>query len=155
MRNSTELRRFPSPHPSLFSGFFVDFLRSNEEGMRGEALYKGGLTRSPWGGRPPLSPAWWATGPPAGPPCWSPEGWATGACRPLGGNRPPLFFLQEFCCKFEGKKLHLSPKIPQKIQKKERGEEKKSGEALPDSALVICRLVHLVYVFFHWYCRVI
>ena len=43
---------------------------------------------------------------------------------------------------------HLSPKIPPKIQKKERGEEKGSGEALPDSALVICRLVHLVYVFF-------
>ena len=43
---------------------------------------------------------------------------------------------------------HLSPKIPQKSRKKERGEEKGSGEALPDSALVICRLVHLVYVFF-------
>ena len=42
-----------------------------------------------------------------------------------------------------------------KPEKKERGEEKESGEALPDSALVICRLVHLVYVFFHWYCRVI
>ena len=40
-------------------------------------------------------------------------------------------------------------------EKKERGEEKGSGEALPDSAPVICRLVHLVYVFFHWYCRVI
>ena len=45
---------------------------------------------------------------------------------------------------------HLSPKIPQKIQKKreelppkilkkKRGEEKGSGEALPDYALVICR----------------
>jgi len=44
----------------------------------------------------------------------------------------------------------LSPKIPPKIQKKkERVEEKGSGEALPDSALVICRLVHLVYIFFH------
>ena len=42
---------------------------------------------------------------------------------------------------------HLSPKIPPKIQKKERGEEKGSGEALPDCALVICRLVHLAYVF--------
>ena len=39
---------------------------------------------------------------------------------------------------------HLSPKIPPKIQKKERSEEKESDEALPDSALVICRLVHLV-----------
>ena len=44
---------------------------------------------------------------------------------------------------------HLSPKIPPKIQKKERGDEKGSGEALPDSALVICRLVHLVYIFFY------
>ena len=34
---------------------------------------------------------------------------------------------------------HLSPKIAPKIQKKERGEEKKSGEALPNSALVIYR----------------
>ena len=42
---------------------------------------------------------------------------------------------------------HLSPKIPQKIQKKkERSEEKESGEALSDSALVICRLVHLIYI---------
>ena len=50
---------------------------------------------------------------------------------------------------------HLSPKIPPKIQKKREGEEKGSGEVLPDCALVICRLVHLAYVFFHWYCRVI
>ena len=35
----------------------MDFLRSNEEGMRGEALYKGGLTRSPAGMRqaPPVA----------------------------------------------------------------------------------------------------
>ena len=32
---------------------------------------------------------------------------------------------------------HLSPKIAPKIQKKERGEEKKIGEALSNSALVI------------------
>ena len=50
---------------------------------------------------------------------------------------------------------HLSSKNPPKIQKKERREEKGSGEALPDSAFVICWLVHLIYVFFHWYCRVI
>ena len=85
-------------------------------GNEGEALYKGGLSRSPAGegGRQaPLSPAGWATGPP-------------GACRPgrlvgrlrdgrqgpvarWGGDRPPLFFLQRLRCKFEEKKLHLSP----------------------------------------------
>ena len=32
---------------------------------------------------------------------------------------------------------HLTSKNPPKIQKKERGEEKGSGEALPNSALVI------------------
>ena len=35
--------------------------------------------------------------------------------------------------------FHLSPKIAPKIQKKKEGEEKKSGEALPNSALVIYR----------------
>ena len=34
---------------------------------------------------------------------------------------------------------HLTSKNPPKIQKKERGEEKGSGEALPNSALVIYR----------------
>jgi len=34
----------------------------------------------------------------------------------------------------------LSPKIPPKIlEKKDRGEEKGSSEALPDYALLICR----------------
>ena len=83
--------------------------------MRGEALYRrpdpvargeGGATGPPCRpreGRPaPLAPVGWPTG-------WSPEGWATGACRPLGGDRPPLFFLQGLRCKFEEKKLHLSP----------------------------------------------
>ena len=69
--------------------------------MRGEALYKGGLTRSPAG---------WATAPP-------------GACRlgrlvgrlrggRQGGDRPPLFFLQGLRCKFKEKNLHLSPVAP-------------------------------------------
>ena len=40
-------------------------------------------------------------------------------------------------------------KFHQKSRKKERSEEKESGEALPDSTLVICRLVHLVYIFFY------
>ena len=90
MWNSAELRCFPSSHPSLFSGFFeVKW----EEGMRGRP-YIGGMTRSPVGGgdRTPLSPTGGATGPPGGPTGLSPLGRATGACRPLGGDRPPLFF---------------------------------------------------------------
>ena len=54
-----------------------------------------------------------------------------------------------------GKPLYISsnPPLPSSFEpenstknpeKKERSEEKESGEALPDSALVICRLVHLV-----------
>ena len=74
-----------------------------------------------------------------------------GACRPPSGDRvlPPYISILPLF------PHHLSPKIPPKIQKKERGEEKGSGEALPDCAFMICRLVHLAYVFFHWYCRVI
>ena len=82
--------------------------------MRGRP-YIGGLTRSPVGGggdRPPLSPAGGATGPPGGPTGLSPLGWATGACHPLGVDRPPSFFLQGLRCKFEEKKLHLSPVAP-------------------------------------------
>ena len=82
--------------------------------MRGEALYKGGLTRSPTGG---------ATGLPCRPqdgrpaplaPPLAPAGWAAwlGACRPLGGRQAPSFFLQGLRCKFEEKKLHLSPVAP-------------------------------------------
>ena len=91
----------------------------------------------------------------------SPVGGATGACRPAHG-RPPLGPahgrgrgpvasppagdrgvppIKAPALPFPP---HLSPKIPPKIQKKERSEEKESDEALPDSALVICRLVHLI-----------
>ena len=64
-------------------------------------------------GRPPLGPA---------------HGRGRGACRPPPGDRgiPPI----------KGPDLpfppHLSPKIPPKIQKKERSEEKKSGEVQCD-----------------------
>ena len=38
---------------------------------------------------------------------------ATGACRPWGGRQAPLFFfLQGLRCKFEEKKLYLSPVAP-------------------------------------------
>ena len=77
--------------------------------MRGEALYKGGLTRSPAGVRQaPLSPAGWATGPP-------------GACRlgrlvgrlrggrqgPVarwgGATGPPFFFSRDFVANLKKK----------------------------------------------------
>ena len=35
--------------------------------------------------------------------------------------------------------LILLSKLPEKIEKKERGEKKESGEALPKCASVICR----------------
>ena len=74
-----------------------------------------------------------------------PQATGGGAVAPLSGDQgflPYISVLPPF-------PPHLSPKISPKIQKKDRGEEKGTGEALPDSALMICRLVHLVYVFFH------
>ena len=75
----------------------------------------------------------------------------TGACRPAhgrgrGGLSPPP---PRAIGGPVAPSPHLSPKIPPKIQKKERSEEKESGEALLDSALVICMLVHLVYIFLY------
>ena len=81
--------------------------------MRGRP-YIGGLTRSPVGGRqaPPVArrrgdrPPWrahWPVAPRVGDRGLSPVGGATG---------PPLFFLQGLRCKFEEKKLHLSPVAP-------------------------------------------
>ena len=73
------------------------------------------LQRGPWPGGGGLSP---------------PQR-ATGACRPPQGRQGPSPLYKtwpSFPC-------HLSLKI----QEKERGEKKKSGEALPNSALVIYR----------------
>ena len=57
-------------------------------GNEGEALYRRPDPVARGGGdRPPLSPAGGATGPPGGPTGLSPLGGATGACRPLGGDR--------------------------------------------------------------------
>jgi len=74
--------------------------------------------------------------------------------RDRGGLSPPLGRpALPLLCKHST--LIPSSFEPKNPEKKERGEEKGSGEALPDCALVICRLVHLAYVFFYWYCRVI
>ena len=80
----------------------------------GEALYRRAdpVARGA-GDRTPLSPAGGATGPPGGPTGLSPLGWATGACRPLGGRQAPLFFFsRDFVANLKKKKLHLSPVAP-------------------------------------------
>ena len=90
-----------------------------------------------------------------------PGGKKEGACRPLTGDRPPVAHPSgDQRLQTPGGRSpipratgsgdlyirpppsfppHLTSKNPQKIQKKERGEEKGSGEALPNSALVIYR----------------
>ena len=82
-------------------------------GNEGEALYRRPDPIARGGATGPLSPSGGATGPP-------------GTCRlgrlvgrlrggrqePVarwGGDMPPLFFLQGLLCKFEEKKLYLSP----------------------------------------------
>ena len=77
-------------------------------------------------GRSPLGPAHSRGRGPVAPPR------ATRGLPPYKSPSPPL----PSSCEPEN-----STKNP---EKKERSEEKESGEALPDSALVICRLVHLV-----------
>ena len=94
---------------------------------------KGGLSPHPTGDIAPPSGDQWAR----------PTSAAGGPVAPPGDRGTPLYKHPTPI------PPHLSPKIPPKIQKKREGEEKGSGEALPDSALVICRLVHLVYIFFH------
>ena len=117
MRNSAELRRFPSSHPSLFSGFFWIFLGQMRGGNEGEALYR----------RPdPVARGGGATGPPCRPQEGRPAPLApVGCCRllvapgmgdrglsPVGGaTGPPFFLLQGLRCKFK-KNLHLSPVAP-------------------------------------------
>ena len=95
---------------------------------------KGPVAR--WGGDRGLSPSPRATA--AGP---GPQ--ARQGAVPPGGDRdthpykradPPL------PSSFEPENSTKNP------EKKEKSEEKESGEALPDSALMICRLVHLVYI---------
>ena len=81
--------------------------------MRG-ALYREAdpVARGGGGDRPPLSPAGGATGPPGGPTGLSPLGWATGACRPLGGRQAPLFFFsRDFVANLK-KKNYISALSP-------------------------------------------
>src|SRR6185503_1884283 len=96
---------------------------------------RGGPVAPPTGDRP-LSPTPGATGQ------WAPRGAGRPSCERQGGPvgpphgrpgqaayiRPPPHSL-----------LSFDLKKSKKIQKKERGEKKGSGEALPNSALVIYR----------------
>ena len=99
------------------------------------SLEKKGHIAPPTGDRG-LSPSPRATG------RWAQPTGGRGACRPPRATgvypykrpSPPL------PSSFEPENSTKNP------EKKERSEEKESDEALPDSALVICRLVHLVYI---------
>ena len=92
MLNPAGLRRFPSPHSSLFFGFLVEFSDSNEEGRGGLELIYGGIPRSPEGGRQaPL-----------------PRPWAGPVGRPRGATGPP-FFSRDLVANLKKKNLHLGP----------------------------------------------
>ena len=78
----------------------------------GWSFYRGDTPVARGGDRPPLSPAGWATGPPAA------RGLGPEAGRPWAGRQAPVapptgdrafFFLQGLRCKFEEKKLHFGP----------------------------------------------
>ena len=113
----------------FFFKFATKSLEEKKEGACRPPQRATGPCRPPQG-RPTSGPSLQAPGGPVAPPTG-----ARGACRPPPGNRvsppyirpPPSF------------PPHLTSKNPPKIQKKERGEEKGSGEALPNSALVIYR----------------
>ena len=104
VRNSAELRRFPSSHPSLFSGFFWIFWGQMRGGNEGEALYKrpDPPVARRRGDRPPWR-AHWPVAPGVGDRGLSPVGGATG---------PPLFFSPGTSLQIWRKKLHLSPVAP-------------------------------------------
>ena len=107
MLNPAGLRRFPSPHSSLF---FLDFWCNFRAQMRREGegwiLYRGltpvarrGGDRPPvarGGGDRPLPRPW------AGPPTGRPRGGGDSPLSPVGGATGPFFF-QGPRCKFEKK----------------------------------------------------
>ena len=116
--------------------FFFKFATKSLE----EEKKEGGLSPPPPTGDRPLSPTPGATDQ------WAQSTGARGADRPSRGRQggpvtsprarpgqPSLYKASPLI------PPHLTSKNPPKIQKKERGEEKGSGEALPNSALVIYR----------------
>ena len=118
--------------------FFFKFATKSLEKKKQALSPVGGATGAcrPAHGRPPLGPAHRRGRGPVVPPAGdrgpvAPPLRATGV-PPYKRADPPL------PSSFEPENSTKNP------EKKERSEEKESGEALPDSALVICRLVHLV-----------
>ena len=103
--NPVGLRRFPSPHPSLFFWNFGGIFGLKWGGNGGSDAYIRGVPRSPDGG---------ATGPPCRPRGGRqpllPRPWAGPSGRPRGGDRPP-FFCQGPRSKFNEKNYNegLSP----------------------------------------------
>ena len=100
-----------------------------------EEKKRGGLVAPPTGDRP-LSPTPGATGQ------WARQGGRSpllratgGACRPLHGRSGHAAYIRHPPHSL----LSFDLKKSKKIQKNERGEKKGSGEALPNSALVIYR----------------
>jgi len=117
VRNSAELRRFPSSHPSLFSGFFWIFwgqMRGGNEGREwggliweADPVARGGATG------PPCRPQEGRPAPLAGPLACRPWGGRQGPVAPPTGDRPPSFFFsRDFVANLKEKKLHLSPVAP-------------------------------------------
>ena len=121
-----------SPYRGLQGSNVIFFLQICNE-VPGEKK-RGGSVAPPTGDRPCRPPQGrQASGPARGagrPSCGRQGGLSPPHGRPgqAAYIRPPPSFPP-----------HLTSKNPQKIQKKERGEEKGSGEALPNSALVIYR----------------
>ena len=101
MLNPAGLRRFPSPHSSLFFWIFGGIFGLKWGGKGRAGPFIGGTPGRPRGGgrQAPAAPVGWAQR-------RSPVGWATGPCRPPNG-RQVLFFLQGLRCEFEEKKITL------------------------------------------------
>ena len=116
MLNPAGLRRFPSPHSSLF---FLDFWWNFRAQMRREGegwgFYKGGDPGRPRGGgrqAPPVARRGGATGPPAAT-VGRPSGGRPWAGRqapvaPPTGDRACFFFSRDFVANLK-KKLHIGP----------------------------------------------
>ena len=97
----------------------MDFLSSNEEGMRGEALYRGAdpVARGGGGDMPPLSLAGGATGPPGacrlGPLVGRPRGGRQGPVARWGGRQAlSLFSSRDFVANLKKKKIIFEPYRP-------------------------------------------
>ena len=118
-----------SPHHRATGTKCIFFQIRNE--VPGQKKIQGGMS-------PPSGDQW---APPTGAAGDCPPPWATGGpVAPPRATGVPLYKdLIPITSSFEPENSIKNP------EKKERGEEKGSGEALPDSALVICRLVHLDY----------